>query len=227
VPVTLADAQRRISGSPPSGRAAALWALGILVAASLAASGPAGRWVDPPAAPNSLAREAVRKLVTSIGERDDLLALNDGGTYEGAYIVIDTHTNRLYWRTAERVLLEMLCSTGTGAELGDPDGVRRWRFDTPRGIFAVSAMAPDPVWRRPDWVFIEEGAPIPDSVEARLDAEALGDYAIAFGDGYYIHGTIYDRLIGVAVTHGCVRLAADDLERLYGRVSIGTPVVIF
>ena len=209
------------------GPAATLIVLGVLVAASLVASGPAGRWVDPPVAPNSLAREAGRKLSLAAGPQGASVDAHAGKVHEGPYIVIDTHTNHLYWRTADSVLLEILCSTGTGGELGDPAGERRWRFDTPRGIFAVTAMAPDPVWRRPDWVFIEEGAPIPDSATARLDHGSLGEYAIAFGDGYYIHGTVYERLIGVAVTHGCVRLGADDLKELYDRVAIGTPVVIF
>ena len=40
----------------------------------------------------------------------------------------------------------------------------------------------------------------------------LGDYALALGDGYLIHGTIYKRFLGMPVTHGCVRLNDEDLE---------------
>lgn len=200
--------------------------LGALAALVAMASGSGGRWVDRPPAPNSLAREAMRKL-----SRTEEAMSPAGPTREALapYIVIDTHTNRLYWRTRDSVLYQMLCSTGTGAELDDPGSERSWRFDTPRGVFAVDAMAPDPLWRKPDWAFIEEGEPVPgrDADAERIDPDALGNYAIGFGDGYFIHGTLYERLIGVAVTHGCVRLPADDLEALYRRVEIGTKVVIF
>jgi L,D-transpeptidase YbiS len=219
------------NGNRASWYSAALIVGSLIVAFSLAASNPAGRWVDPPPPPNSLAREAERKLAALVDHVQGPEVHRDGPIVTepptSPYVVIDTHTNRLYWRTADTVLLDLLCSTGTGAELDDPDDDRRWRFDTPRGIFAISAMAADPIWRRPDWAFIEQGEAIPDSAAARLDPDALGGYAIAFGDGYYIHGTISERLIGVAVTHGCIRLAAADLANLYSYVSIGTPVVIF
>ncbi len=55
----------------------------------------------------------------------------------------------------------------------------------------------------------------------------MGAYAIGFGDGYFIHGTIYERLLGISVTHGCVRVGADDLKNIYDRVKIGTPIYIF
>lgn len=202
--------------------------LGALAVLVTIASGPGGRWVDQPPAPNSLAREAVRKLsrtgvrMSAAGSRPSAAS-----AMRMPYIVIDTHTNRLYWRTRDSVLYQMLCSTGTGAELDDPESERSWRFDTPRGVFTVDAMASDPLWRKPDWAFIEEGEPVPGRAAERIDPDALGDYSIGFGEGYFIHGTLYERLIGVAVTHGCVRLAADDLEVLYRHVEIGTKVVIF
>jgi L,D-transpeptidase YbiS len=85
----------------------------------------------------------------------------------------------------------------------------------------------NPWWRKPDWAFVEEGIPLPDRESERLDNKMMGDYAIGFGDGYFIHGTIYERLLGMAVTHGCVRLASDDLQTVYEKVHIGTLVFIF
>jgi hypothetical protein len=41
-----------------------------------------------------------------------------------------------------------------------------------------------------------------------------------------IHGTSNPDSIGKAVSHGCVRLGARDLERLFKRAQIGTPVEI-
>jgi L,D-transpeptidase ErfK/SrfK len=55
----------------------------------------------------------------------------------------------------------------------------------------------------------------------------LGDYALAIGDGYLIHGTIYKRFLGMPVTHGCVRLNDEDLEVIYNTLNIGSKVYIF
>jgi L,D-transpeptidase ErfK/SrfK len=85
----------------------------------------------------------------------------------------------------------------------------------------------NPVWRKPDWAFIEEGLPVPEDPDDRIEYGALGRYALPFGDGYLIHGTLYERLLGSPVTHGCIRLGRDDLARLYASVEVGTPVLIF
>jgi hypothetical protein len=55
----------------------------------------------------------------------------------------------------------------------------------------------------------------------------LGRYALDLGDGYLIHGTPDPQSIGRAVTHGCIRLADEDIEWLYERVPAGTPVIIY
>jgi L,D-transpeptidase YbiS len=42
-----------------------------------------------------------------------------------------------------------------------------------------------------------------------------------------IHGTLYTRLLGRSVTHGCIRLGPDDLQAVWDAAPIGTPVFIF
>lgn len=143
------------------------------------------------------------------------------------YIVIDTHANRLFLRTTERILLDATCSTGSGDTLVDSLSGRRWVFDTPRGVFKIESKSKQPWWRKPDWAFIEENEPIPTNEAERFDPNVMGDYALGFGDGYFIHGTIYERLLGVNVTHGCVRLGSEDLDKLYRQTSLGTYVYIF
>ena len=85
----------------------------------------------------------------------------------------------------------------------------------------------DPVWNKPDWAFIEEGQPIPRDAAERVDTYSLGDYALYLGDGYLIHGTLYQRLLGRSVTHGCVRLGDEDLEAVWKAAGVGTRVYIF
>lgn len=143
------------------------------------------------------------------------------------YIVIDTHANRIYFRTEDSIFLDAVCSTGSGSELIDSATGRKWIFNTPRGVFKIRNKIADPWWRKPDWEFIANKEPIPKNEAERLDGNVMGDYAMDFGDGFYIHGTIYERLLGVNVTHGCVRLGSEDLQKLVDLTPIGTSVYIF
>lgn len=146
---------------------------------------------------------------------------------KGPYIVIDTHANRISLRTEDSVMLEATCSTGSGGELIDSVTHRKWIFNTPRGVFKIHRKINDPWWRKPDWAFLEDGEPIPKKEADRLDPNVMGEYALDFGDGFFIHGTIYERLLGINVTHGCVRVGTDDLKKLYDKAPIGTAIYIF
>lgn len=146
---------------------------------------------------------------------------------KGKYIVIDTHANKIAIRTADSVLVEATCSTGSGSELVDSVTGRKWIFNTPHGVFKVKNKITEPWWRKPDWAFIEENEAIPKNEQDRLDPNVMGEYALGFGDGFFIHGTIYQRLLGINVTHGCVRVGSDDLKKIYDQTPIGTPIYIF
>jgi hypothetical protein len=61
----------------------------------------------------------------------------------------------------------------------------------------------------------------------RRIAEVLGTRKLDMGDGYLLHGTNEEDSIGAAVSHGCVRLYNEDVEQLYERVRVGTPVFIY
>jgi L,D-transpeptidase YbiS len=100
-------------------------------------------------------------------------------------------------------------------------------FATPTGRFEILSKTKNPVWKKPDWAFIEEGQPIPKDPSERFAYGELGEYALALGDGYLIHGTLYERLLGRSVTHGCIRLGRDDLRKLYASTRVGTAVYIF
>jgi L,D-transpeptidase YbiS len=145
----------------------------------------------------------------------------------GPYIVIDQTNNRLYLRKDQDVLLDAICSAGSGMVLKEGDGKRQWVFDTPRGRFQVLIKIENPMWKKPDWAFVEEGQPIPKNASERFESGTLGEYALYFGNGYMIHGTLYERLLGRSVTHGCIRLGRDDLRKLWGQVPVGTPIYIY
>lgn len=146
---------------------------------------------------------------------------------KGPYIVVDTHANKLSYRTADSLMYKFTCSTGSGGVLIDSVTNRKWIFNTPHGVFKINSKIKDPWWRKPDWEYIQENEPIPKDESERLDPEMLGAFAMGFGNGYFIHGTVYERLLGVSVTHGCVRLGSEDLKVIYDRVASGTQVYIF
>jgi L,D-transpeptidase YbiS len=177
----------------------------------------------PPAAPPS----ATADLKALTRENRKLRSEMDRHSPRGVYVVVDRANNRLYLKRGDEVLLEAVCSSGSGMILREPNGDRRWVFDTPSGTFRVLSKAENPVWRKPDWAFIEEGVPVPKDPGERIEYGMLGEYGLYFGDGYLIHGTLYERLLGRSVTHGCIRLGRDDLRQVYRATTIGTPIYIF
>jgi lipoprotein-anchoring transpeptidase ErfK/SrfK len=205
--------------------AAALAALGFLaVLGSAYFLGLKEASVWPPAVPPVPEKDAakVERNVQQLERR--LAALSP----KGLYIVIDTAENRLWLKKGDQVLRTAVVSCGSGVVLEEPGGKKRsWVFDTPRGEFTVKTKITNPYWVKPDWAFIEEGEKIPKSLEDRIEAGTLGDYALGFGEGYFIHGTLYTRLLGRTVTHGCVRVGDEDLKYLYQNVPIGAKIFIY
>jgi L,D-transpeptidase YbiS len=208
-------------------------AIGVVLVLAATAAGVAVWLRRPPAAPAADATPldaSGEKELKSLKARGDSLeqkleALKPRSAT--TYIVIDTGRNLLSVYENGRESVHAVCSTGSGRALVDPARKRRWVFDTPRGEFFIRAKHPDPVWIKPDWAFLEVGEPLPRSLEERLAPAELGAYAMDIGDGYLIHGTLYTRALGLSITHGCVRLGDQDLQTVYEKVRIGTPVYIF
>jgi lipoprotein-anchoring transpeptidase ErfK/SrfK len=144
-----------------------------------------------------------------------------------SYIVINTTENRFFLYTNKKLIREGFCSSGSYTML-QTSGDKKWIFKTPKGKYWIRGKTTNPVWKRPDWSFVEEGSPIPPKDDfSRYEYGVLGDYALAIGDGYLIHGTIYKRFLGMPVTHGCVRLNDEDLKVIFNTLNIGSKVYIF
>lgn len=147
---------------------------------------------------------------------------------KGIFVVVDTAQNKLEVREGEKILHTAVASTGSGVSLQDPRQPNKgWVFETPRGVYSILNKIKNPVWVKPDWAFIEEGESIPTKSQDRIETGVLGDYALGFGNGYFIHGTLYTRLLGTNVTHGCIRLGDTDLEYLYRHVPTGSTLIIY
>lgn len=144
------------------------------------------------------------------------------------YIVVNTTGNYFkLFNGKQELIREGLVSTGSYTVLKAGKN-RQWIFKTPRGQLKVLAKTKDPVWKRPDWAFIEEGLKVPSyNHPSRYEYGTLGDYSLSLGDGYLIHGTLYKRFLGLPVTHGCIRMGDDDLELVFKTLKRGSKVYIY
>jgi len=106
-------------------------------------------------------------------------------------------------------------------------GKMDWR--TPLGETRVIAKIKNPPWYPPESVRKEHeanGDPLPRVVPPGPD-NPLGDFAmrLAAGNGtYLIHGTNNPRAVGMAVTHGCIRMYPEDVAAVFATVPVGTRV---
>jgi lipoprotein-anchoring transpeptidase ErfK/SrfK len=95
---------------------------------------------------------------------------------------------------------------------------------TPPGRYAIQSKVVDPPWHVPQesWAGDLAGKTIPPGDPRNpLEARWLG-----FHDGAGIHGTRDITSLGDAASHGCIRMSVHDVEALYRRVKVGTPVYV-
>lgn len=152
----------------------------------------------------------------------------EGYTPTNAYLIVNTSDNHFYLYKGKKLLRDGVCSTGKNEKLVSAERKYEHMFYTPFGVRKVLRKSPNPVWKKPDWAFIEDGLPIPSPNDpSRWEEGTLGKYKLEIGDGYMIHGTIYKRRMGMSVTHGCVRLLDDDLEAVYKAMEVGSKVYIY
>lgn len=143
------------------------------------------------------------------------------------YLIINTSANEFALYRGSQLIKKDKCSTGSYILLKNGDQ-QEWMFKTPKGEFSIKGKVTSPVWRKPDWAFVEAGLPVPSANHySRYEYGVLGDYALSLGQGYLIHGTLYQRFLGLPVTHGCVRLNDENLELVYRSLRWGSKVYIY
>lgn len=137
-------------------------------------------------------------------------------------IVINTAEMRLYYFPRKKSGKPATVETFP-VSVGDMD------WATPLVTTRVIRKTVDPVWHPPKSLRAEhaaEGDILPEAIQAGPD-NPLGKYALYMTiPSYLIHGTNKEYGIGMQVTHGCIRMYPEDIERLYREVPIGTPVRI-
>jgi L,D-transpeptidase ErfK/SrfK len=119
--------------------------------------------------------------------------------------------------------------TSTPVVITHPVSIGRMDWNTPLGMTRIVAKKVDPTWTPPQSLKDEalaSGEVLPDVVPAGPD-NPLGRYAMRLGvPGYLIHSTNKPWGVGMRVTHGCVRMYPEDIEQLFDKVPVGTPVQI-
>ena len=127
-------------------------------------------------------------------------------------IVIDLAAERLYYFPSGKGIVESY-----------PIGIGVVGKATPTGTTRVMAKEKDPVWYPPPSIHAERPW-LPAAIPAGPD-NPLGAFALRLGwPNYLIHGTNKPDGVGRNVSHGCIHLYPEDIERLFSEVPIGTPV---
>jgi L,D-transpeptidase ErfK/SrfK len=226
----------------------------VLVLALLAAAGPSHATVYPLSGPNDVVVGQDKTVVTvyedtlydlarqySLGS-EELIRVNPDvdpwlpgagkqliipgrhilppGPREG--IVVNLPEHRLYYYPPHP-------RAGSAEVITYPVSIGKMDWHTPLGLTHVIAKQKNPAWFPPESVRKEHAAagdPLPARVPPGPD-NPLGAYAmrLAVGGGTYeIHGTNNPIAVGLAVTHGCIRMYPDDVAALFPLIPVGTPV---
>lgn len=130
----------------------------------------------------------------------------------GKTIVVDISQRRLTLYSG------MSVEKTYGVAVGTPG------YPTPKGSFEITLKRYRPSWSNPapnGW-----GKDMPASIPPG-PSNPLGTRAMNLNyPGIRIHGTNKNSSIGTAASHGCMRMHRWDIEDLYERVEVGTPVLI-
>lgn len=109
---------------------------------------------------------------------------------------------------------------GSSLQNSYPVAIGKSGWETPTGKFQVIQML-----KNPGWTNFQTG----ELVEPG-NSNPLGERWIAFWTDHKdligFHGTPDRASVGLAVSHGCVRMYNEDVRELYKMVRIGTPVIV-
>jgi lipoprotein-anchoring transpeptidase ErfK/SrfK len=138
--------------------------------------------------------------------------VNFGG-YSAGTIVVKTNERRLY------------LVVDAGHAIRYPVGVgkagKQWSGNT-----RIDGKYLNPAWSPPADVKRDKPS-LPNVIPGGSPRNPMGVAAMTLSGGEYaIHGTNVPNSIGGFVSYGCIRMYNADISDLYGRVSVGTSVVV-
>lgn len=135
------------------------------------------------------------------------------GPEQPGTILVKTKERRLYLVLSDGKALRY--PVGVGAAGKEWQG--RAAID---GAYVQPAWAPTPE--------IKHDSPnLPDLIPGGTPGNPMGERALTLtGDKYAIHGTNRPQSIGTFASYGCIRMFNEDIIDLFGRVGVGTEVVV-
>jgi lipoprotein-anchoring transpeptidase ErfK/SrfK len=128
----------------------------------------------------------------------------------GPIVVVRRTTHRLTLYDGTRFVRTFRVGTGKRA------------FPTPLGRFSIVSKARNPWWYPPQSDWAQGLPPIPPGPGNPLGTRWMG----LSSPGVGIHGTPDAASVGYSRSHGCIRMHVPHAEWLFGRVRVGTPVLI-
>jgi lipoprotein-anchoring transpeptidase ErfK/SrfK len=128
----------------------------------------------------------------------------------GSVIVIRRGSRALYLYGGTRFVRRFRIAVGMPA------------YPTPLGRFRVVMRERHPTWDPPNSPWAAGLGPVPPGPANPLGTRWIGTSAPGIG----IHGTPQPWTVGTAASHGCIRMYMREVEWLFERVRIGTPVFI-
>jgi lipoprotein-anchoring transpeptidase ErfK/SrfK len=159
-------------------------------------------------------RDLFRSLKTHardpIALRTDAVAPQLTRASIGDVIVIRRGINRLQLYDGMKLVRTFGVATGAS------------RYPTPLGKFEIVVKWRNPWWYPPQSDWAKDAKPIPPGPGNPLGTRWMGISSPAVG----IHGTPDPASIGYSVSHGCIRMLIPEVEWLFNRVEVGTPVYI-
>jgi L,D-transpeptidase ErfK/SrfK len=142
-----------------------------------------------------------------------------------AWVLPSVSDNEIIINLAEMRLYYFFAAGASKYVTTYPIGIGREGFSSPGGSFTITARVKDPVWTVPE--HIRQEAPELPLVVPPGPENPLGKYWIQLSvNGYGLHGTNRPYGIGRKISHGCIRLYPEDIQRLYKITTIGIPVRI-
>ena len=127
-------------------------------------------------------------------------------------VVINLAEHRLYHFTSEGITTYAI-------------GVGREGWNTPLGVTKIVRKKKNPIWYPPQSIR-DEKPDLPKVVRAGPN-NPLGQHALYFDwPTYLVHGTNMPWGVGRRVSHGCIRLYPESIERLFSEVDVGTRVEV-
>ena len=137
-------------------------------------------------------------------------------------IVVNLPEHRLYYYPKQRRGQKRVVVTY-------PVSIGRMDWNSPLGQTQIVGKQKHPNWYPPESIRKEHarnGDPLPRVVPPG-PKNPLGDFKMRLGVGdgtYEIHGTNNPLAVGMAITHGCIRMYPEDVAALFPVVPIGTKV---